>query len=140
MIYEDSSEAETGTEELLMTMVEEHYLENHKKNKYRWIHDNIEKAASSLIEEESFASFRHSIGEILYQELSEHKLEACLFEVANLLNTDIAGVTNIECAKIDLMAAEKARKMSAFDKCSDYTLKGISMLPSDKWESHPDLA
>jgi len=62
MIYEDSSEAETGTEELLMTMVEEHYLENHEKNNYRWIHDKIQQAASSLIEEESRASFRRSIG------------------------------------------------------------------------------
>eukprot|EP00957_Ditylum_brightwellii_P168880 12854526-Ditylum_brightwellii.AAC.1 len=69
MIYEDSSEAEIGTEELLMTMMEDNYLENHKKNKYRWIHDKIQQAASSLIEEESRASFRCSIGEILYQEL-----------------------------------------------------------------------
>eukprot|EP00957_Ditylum_brightwellii_P065192 4944641-Ditylum_brightwellii.AAC.1 len=117
MIYVDSSEAETGAEELLMTMVKENYLENHKKNKYRWVHDKIQQAASSLIEEESRASFRRSIGEELYRELSENKLETCLFEVANLLNTDITGVTNIECAKIDLMAAEKARDISAFDKC-----------------------
>eukprot|EP00957_Ditylum_brightwellii_P090369 6881809-Ditylum_brightwellii.AAC.1 len=69
MIYEDSSEAETGTEELLVTMVEENYLENHKENKYKWIHDKIQQAASSLNEAESRASFRCSIGEILYQEL-----------------------------------------------------------------------
>ena len=38
------------------------------------------------------------------------------------------------------MAAEKARDISAFDKCSDYASKGISLLPSDKWDSYPDLA
>eukprot|EP00957_Ditylum_brightwellii_P186061 14166048-Ditylum_brightwellii.AAC.1 len=91
MTYVDSSEAETGTEELLMTLVEENYLENTEKKKYRWIHDKIQQAASSLIEEESLASFRRSIGEILYRELSENKLEASLFEVANLLNTDTTG-------------------------------------------------
>eukprot|EP00957_Ditylum_brightwellii_P029313 2215825-Ditylum_brightwellii.AAC.1 len=89
MLYKDSSEAETGTEELLMTMAEENYLENQKKNKYRWIHDNIQQAASSLIGEENRTSFRRSIGEVLYRELSENKLETFLFEVANLLNTDI---------------------------------------------------
>eukprot|EP00957_Ditylum_brightwellii_P173837 13234342-Ditylum_brightwellii.AAC.1 len=76
MIYEDSSEAETGTEELLMTMVEENYLENHEKTKYRWIHDKIQQAASSLNERENHTSFRHSIGEVLYRELSKNKLEA----------------------------------------------------------------
>eukprot|EP00957_Ditylum_brightwellii_P036670 2777575-Ditylum_brightwellii.AAC.1 len=70
-------------------MVGQNYLERAEKNKYRWIHDKIQQAPSSLIEEESRASFRRSIGEILYQELSENRLEACLFEVANLLNTDI---------------------------------------------------
>eukprot|EP00957_Ditylum_brightwellii_P110310 8413307-Ditylum_brightwellii.AAC.1 len=96
MMYVESSEAEAGTEELLMTMAEENYLENPEKNKYRWIHDKIQQAASSLIEEESRASFRRSIGEILYRELSKNKLEASLFEVANLLNTNTSGVTNIE--------------------------------------------
>eukprot|EP00957_Ditylum_brightwellii_P202575 15330770-Ditylum_brightwellii.AAC.1 len=37
------------------------------------------------------------------------------------------------------MAAEKARDISAFDNCSNYASKGISMLPSDKWVSHPDM-
>eukprot|EP00957_Ditylum_brightwellii_P133565 10183661-Ditylum_brightwellii.AAC.1 len=63
MTYVDSSDDETSTEELLATMVEENYLENPEKNKYRWIHDNVQQAASSLIEEESRASFRYSIGE-----------------------------------------------------------------------------
>eukprot|EP00957_Ditylum_brightwellii_P127353 9710547-Ditylum_brightwellii.AAC.1 len=115
--YADSSAAETGTEELLATMVEQNYLERAEKSKYRWIHDKIQQAASSLIEEESHDSFRRSIGKVLYQELSENMLETCLFEVANLLNTATAGVTNIEYAKINLMAAEKARDISAFDKC-----------------------
>eukprot|EP00957_Ditylum_brightwellii_P096407 7341868-Ditylum_brightwellii.AAC.1 len=38
------------------------------------------------------------------------------------------------------MAAEKARDISFFHKCSDYASKGISMLPSDKWDSHPQMA
>eukprot|EP00957_Ditylum_brightwellii_P063142 4792885-Ditylum_brightwellii.AAC.1 len=41
IIYNDSSEAETGTEKLPMTMVEENYLENYEENNYRWVHDKI---------------------------------------------------------------------------------------------------
>eukprot|EP00957_Ditylum_brightwellii_P103985 7922947-Ditylum_brightwellii.AAC.1 len=128
--YIDSSKAETDTEELLATMVEEHYIENPENNTYRWVHDKVQQAASSLTEEESRASFRCSIGEVLYRELSENKLEECLFEVANLINTDTTGETNIDYVKINLMAAKKARDISAFDPCSNYALKGISMLPS----------
>eukprot|EP00957_Ditylum_brightwellii_P190078 14470665-Ditylum_brightwellii.AAC.1 len=109
--------SEKGTEELLMTMVEENYLEKPEKDKYRWVHDNVLQAASSLIEEESCASFRCNIGNNLYRELSENKLEAFLFEVANLLNTATAGVTNILYAKINLLTAEKARDISAFENC-----------------------
>eukprot|EP00957_Ditylum_brightwellii_P021421 1616034-Ditylum_brightwellii.AAC.1 len=39
-----------------------------------------------------------------------------------------------------MMAAEKARNISAFDNCSDYATKGISMLPSNKWASHLEMA
>eukprot|EP00957_Ditylum_brightwellii_P129483 9876971-Ditylum_brightwellii.AAC.1 len=121
-------------------MVEANYLEKPEGMKYMWTHDNVQQAASSLTEEESRASFRRSIGEVLYRELNENKLDLYLFEVANLLNTDTTGVTNIDYVQINLMAAEKARDISAFENCSDYALKGISMLPSDKWDSHPETA
>eukprot|EP00957_Ditylum_brightwellii_P035576 2697250-Ditylum_brightwellii.AAC.1 len=139
MSYMDSSTVESSTEELLTTMVKENYLESPKNNEYRWTHDNVQQAASSLIEEESRASFRHSIGEVLYKELSVNVLDTYLFEVANLLNTATAGVTNIDYAKINLTAAEKARNVSAFEKCSDYASKGIRMLRNDTWTSHPEM-
>eukprot|EP00957_Ditylum_brightwellii_P212245 15367130-Ditylum_brightwellii.AAC.1 len=140
MIGIDSSTVESGTEELLATLVEENYLETCNNYKYRWTHDNVEQAASSLIEEDTRASFRRSIGEIWYRELGEDHLAPCLFEVANLLNTTGIDVVNIDYAKINLRAAEKAREISAFDSCSNYASQGINMLPENKWDSEPGLA
>eukprot|EP00957_Ditylum_brightwellii_P211708 15366494-Ditylum_brightwellii.AAC.1 len=136
----ETSTANTGTEELLASMVEENYLEALEDNKYRWAHDNVEQAASSLTNEDSRSSFRSSIGEMWYQELGKDNLDPCLFEVANLLDTETIDMTNIECAKLYLMAAEKARDTSVFDSCSIYASKGIDMLPGDKWASEPRLA
>eukprot|EP00957_Ditylum_brightwellii_P177555 13524467-Ditylum_brightwellii.AAC.1 len=38
------------------------------------------------------------------------------------------------------MAAEKARGISSFQNCSNYASQGISILPSDKWDSHSEMA
>eukprot|EP00957_Ditylum_brightwellii_P009898 746834-Ditylum_brightwellii.AAC.1 len=69
------SSSKQNTEELLEAMVEENYFEIYDNNKYRWTHDNVGQAASSLVEEERRASFKHRIGEIWYQELDEDRLE-----------------------------------------------------------------
>lgn len=137
--YLDPSVAETSTEALLTMMVEGNYWEKHKKNGYRWTHDNVQQAASFLIEEESRASFRRNIGKILYNELDEEKLEASLFEVASLLNAEMIAEPTIDDIKINLMAAKKARDISAFEHCSRYASRGISMLPKNKWVFHSEI-
>eukprot|EP00957_Ditylum_brightwellii_P176236 13419302-Ditylum_brightwellii.AAC.1 len=91
-----SSTNEIGIEELLASLVKENCLETSDNCNYRWTHDKVEQAASSLTEESSRTSFRSRIGEIWYQELGEDNLEPCLFEVANLLNTTMSDVVNID--------------------------------------------
>eukprot|EP00957_Ditylum_brightwellii_P091248 6947208-Ditylum_brightwellii.AAC.1 len=140
-INADSLSTRHSTEELIMEMVEEHYLEveAHKNDKCRWVHDSVQEVAMSLIKEEDHDSFRRSIGEIWYQELGEENLEPSLFEVTNLLNAIRTGVTNIDFARLNLKAAEKARDVAAFDRSIHYASSGISMLPSNKWDSCPEL-
>jgi len=128
-----------STNELLAEMTGGHYLEMLEIGKFRWAHDKVQQAASSLTEEGNLASFRRNIGEIWYRELGEDNLETCLFDVANLINAATESAINIEYAEINLKAAKKARGIAAFESCSEYALKGISMLPSNAWDSHPDV-
>eukprot|EP00957_Ditylum_brightwellii_P212386 15367210-Ditylum_brightwellii.AAC.2 len=134
-----SISAKKSTNELLAEMTGGHYLEMLEIGKFRWAHDKVQQAASSLTEEGSLASFRRNIGEIWYRELGEDNLETCLFDVANLINAATESAINIEYAEINLKAAKKARGIAAFESCSEYALKGINMLPSNAWDSHPDV-
>ena len=126
----------------LLTLVEEaKFLEGCGVNKYRWSHDNLQEAA--LPE----TSFQFEVGSLLRYRLSEEDLEDSIFEVANLINSDVETLINnmgnsskqAEYAEINLRAAEKARSISAFYSAATYATKGIELLPSDNWSTHRDL-
>eukprot|EP00957_Ditylum_brightwellii_P173312 13194629-Ditylum_brightwellii.AAC.1 len=77
MFGTQSAASKRSTDELLDTMVKEEYLETPEIGNYRWAHDNVQQAASSLIDEESPASFRSYIGELWIREIDEDNLETC---------------------------------------------------------------
>eukprot|EP00957_Ditylum_brightwellii_P198881 15159050-Ditylum_brightwellii.AAC.1 len=95
MFGTQSAALKQSTDELLDTMVKEEYLEMPEIGKYRWAHDNVQQAASSLIDKESPASFRSYIGELWIQDIAEDNLETCVFNIANLLNNVTADMANI---------------------------------------------
>jgi transcriptional accessory protein Tex/SPT6 len=124
-----------GLKQLMGQAIDEAFLEAHGESHYRWVHDNVQEAAMSLVAEEKMQEFQLSIGEILLRELSETELKAAIFVVANLLNakevSDPAKRTKI--AELNLDAAEKAKDLSAFESAAKYGGKGIVLLPADRW-------
>eukprot|EP00978_Attheya_sp_CCMP212_P020354 scaffold58147_cov60-Attheya_sp.AAC.4 len=131
-----------GLKQLLGQAIDEAFLEAHSESHYRWVHDNIQEAAMSLVAEEKMQEFQLSIGEILLRELSKTELRAAIFVVANLLNAkevcDLDKRTKI--AELNLDAAEKAKELSAFESAAKYVGKGIGLLPADTWTSQKELS
>eukprot|EP00980_Cylindrotheca_fusiformis_P026340 scaffold15908_cov132-Cylindrotheca_fusiformis.AAC.3 len=108
-----------------------------KNNEYRWVHDKVQEAALSLSDIVS-PEFQFEIGAALYHSLDGNALDEQIFVVVDLLNKGLVRKRK-EFAKLNLRAAEKAKKISAFHSAATYAAKGIELLPSDKWTTHRAL-
>ena len=126
-----------GVASLLFTLEENKFIERTTKGIYKWAHDKVQEAALSSLEV-SETEFRFEVGCILYKNLDEASLEASLFTVVDLINQGNVK-RRPEFAALNLKAAEKARKMSAFRSAAQYVAHGVKMLPRERWELHPKL-
>ena len=111
---------------------------------YHWAHDKIQEAAFSLIPESERSMYGRRIGEILVSELDRDELDSAIFVVANLLNgtesLDSPRIAELDLARINYQASQKAIRLSAFESAAEYAREGIRVLPENLWEGHYDLA
>eukprot|EP00980_Cylindrotheca_fusiformis_P027458 scaffold20461_cov117-Cylindrotheca_fusiformis.AAC.21 len=122
---------------LLAVVVSSNLVEVCGENEYRWVHDNVQEAALSLSNVVT-PEFQFEIGAALYRCLDDNELEEQLFDVVDLVNKGLVCKRH-EFAKLNLRAAEKAKKISAFQSAAKYAANGIRLLPSDKWTTHRTL-
>ena len=109
---------------------------------YKWIHDKVQEASVSLIDEKDRGHFGHMIGEILVQHFDDIDLESNIFIVVNLLNDGSRPSEESECIKLadlNLRAAKKAALISSFASAAKYAAKGIDFLTANSWASHHAL-
>ena len=102
-----------------------------------WVHDKVQEAALSLSDLVT-PWFQYLIGHCLYEGLSESQLERRLFDVVDLINKGNT-TESIDHAALNLRAAEKARKMAAFQSGARYVANGIQQLPDRRWTIHRQL-
>mmetsp|Transcript_14353 Transcript_14353/g.39912 ORF Transcript_14353/g.39912 Transcript_14353/m.39912 type:complete len:1206 (-) Transcript_14353:64-3681(-) len=107
---------------------------------YRWVHDRIQEAALSLVEAEDLSRLKEDMGTSL---LSKGLQSRTIIVTASLLNDGPKATDEhslIQLAEINLHAAEYATSVYAFASAADFAKKGISNLPSDHWETQPELS
>ncbi|MBI1904636.1 MAG: AAA family ATPase [Rhodocyclales bacterium] len=112
--------------------------------RYRFVHDRIQQAAYSLIDEHAFKSLHLLIGEQMQHSLKPEELEQRVFEVANHLNLAIDLLADpqarLDLAALNLKAGRRAKESAAFDSALDYLRTGLRLLPADCWRSCYELA
>lgn len=133
----DAIEAE-GIDGMLRMLRDGNFIEQSGPNSFRWVHDNIQEAALSygMALEPSFQNY---IGRILFVSLSGQEFEEMVFEIANLINKGTF-VHSADFAELNLRAAKKAHRISAFHTAASYVKFGIKFLPESKWTNHSLLA
>jgi predicted ATPase len=139
-IVEDS----IGLDDRLTIAIHDGYLESFDNIRFRWIHDQVQDAALTLIPEAEAAQFKYRIGDILRQELTEHDLNASIFLVANLLNEapieTLLDEERVKLAELNLRATQQAASFSAFTSTTNYAGAGIDLLPPNCWTKNYSLA
>lgn len=110
---------------------------------YKFSHDRIQQAAYSLIPESKRAIIHLNIGRLLRQNLSLEASKEAIFTLVNQLNFGIHLLTieaeKIDIAKLNLMAAQTAKSVIAYEVVMRYLQVGLSLLPASSWQQYYHL-
>lgn len=110
---------------------------------YRFLHDRIQQAAYSLIEEFNKKEIHLKIGRLMLENLRANEIEEKLFDIVNHLNLGMELVENIEerkkIAALNLLAGKRAKSSAAFESAYNYFCSGIKLIDESGWDSHYDL-
>lgn len=105
---------------------------------YKFLHDRVQQAAYSLIDEKHKQEIHLKIGRLLLNKFEKHELEERIFDIVNHLNTgqllldDKGGKEQL--ARLNLIAGRKAKLSSAYQPALIYITNGIKLLPPNSWE------
>ena len=110
---------------------------------YKFGHDRIQQAAYALIDQENKKAVHLQIGRELWQNTKLEVLLEKIFEIVDHLNLGVELVTQKEerhkIAKLNLIAAQKAKTATAYVAAFQYLQLGQKLLSTDSWQSEYDL-
>ncbi|HRP98410.1 MAG TPA: serine/threonine-protein kinase PknK, partial [Rhodocyclaceae bacterium] len=114
------------------------------RTRYRFIHDRVQQAAYSLIDEAELEALHLLIGRLLQNSLDPDEVDARVFEITNHLNLARnrigTAAERLDLAALNLKAGRRARESAAFDTALDYLQTGLELLPDDCWRTCYELA
>ncbi|WP_242516204.1 AAA family ATPase [Sorangium cellulosum] len=111
---------------------------------YKFLHDRVQEAAYALIPEGERAAMHLGVGRLLASRAAPEELEEKIFEIVNQLDRGAPLITSPEererCARLNLVAGERARGAAAFASARRYLAAGAALLGEDRWERQRELA
>jgi len=111
---------------------------------YKFLHDRVQQAAYSLINEAQKKAVHLKIGRLLWQNTTAEELSEAIFEIIDHLNLGIVLVTEQperkEIARLNLMAGKKAKTAAAYGAAVQYFNAGRELLRADSWQTSYHLS
>ena len=142
-------ESDESTRETLQAIVQEGLLEQlpdrFGSRSYCFVHDQIELAAQSLLDESTIPQLKLQIGRILYDNRSQFDYRGLLFSIVDFWNDGQELITEEDEVKLltnlNFQAGKKALESSAFEASTRYLRKAIDMIPqAERWTEHYGLS
>ncbi|MEG3910636.1 AAA family ATPase [Microcoleus sp. w2-18bC1] len=104
---------------------------------YKFVHDRIQQAAYSLIDEQDKPIVHRQIGQLLLQNTSIDKREEKIFDIVNQLNFGSELIDRQqekdELAQLNLIAGNKAKASAAYQPAFNYLQTGRKLLGENSW-------
>ncbi|AUI69682.2 AAA family ATPase [Beggiatoa leptomitoformis] len=111
---------------------------------YRFIHDRVQQAAYSLIDDTQKVATHLQVGRLLLANSSKIELEEHLFEIVNHLNIAEKLIDSVEerhhLAELNLNAGKTAKSAAAYEPALSYLQHGLTLLPPNSWDTHYHLS
>ncbi|WP_437973259.1 AAA family ATPase [Sorangium sp. So ce295] len=109
---------------------------------YRFLHDRVQQAATSLIPPGQLAEVHLRIGQLLLKAQRAGEREDALFDVVSHLNRGAALLRSQaerdELAALNLRAGRKAKAAAAYESAAALFVAGLALLagePQERWET-----
>ncbi len=113
------------------------------KIKYKFLHDRVQQAAYSLIDEADKKLTHLKIGKLLLQNTTPEEQTENIFALVNQLNLGIEFIISStekhELAQLNLIAGSKAKSSAAYESALKYLRIGIILLSNDSWANDYQL-
>ncbi|WP_009630645.1 diguanylate cyclase domain-containing protein [Synechocystis sp. PCC 7509] len=110
---------------------------------YKFSHDKIRQSAYSLISEQDKPRVHLQVGKFLLKHTSIKALEQKIFDIVNQLNLGSKLISlqsqQIDIARLNLIAAKKAKATAAYQPAYEYLKTGLILLPKSSWKSCYEL-
>jgi len=117
--------------------------DNKKNGQYQFLHDRVQQAAYKLIPEQKKPEVHLKIGTLLLKKYTGIKREKYLFEIILHLNLGKQLIQDLFfrklLAKLNLMAAIKAKKANAYNSANLYLQSALELLSNDSWQTEYKL-
>lgn len=111
---------------------------------YQFLHDRVQQAVYSLLDESDRKYLHLKIGRLLLEETAQKNQSESIFDVVDQINRGVDLVTDVnekkKIAKLNLMAGIRSKTSIAYQTAFVYLKTGISLLEADCWETQYDLA
>jgi predicted ATPase/signal transduction histidine kinase/ActR/RegA family two-component response regulator len=110
---------------------------------YRFLHDRVQQAAYSLIDDDQKQLTHLNIGRLIQQSCSDLTGDRRVFDVVGHLNRAKELITEpserAALVAMNFTAGKKARNSTAYAAANSYLQTAIELLPSDCWDSQYQL-
>lgn len=110
---------------------------------YKFLHDRVQQAAYTLIEESAKKTVHLQIGRLLWQNTSPDTRTEEIFAIVDHLNLGIEVVSDeierIGIAQLNLIAGQKAKAATAHESSVKYLQAGLGLLAEDSWNRQYEL-
>ncbi|HIK10641.1 MAG TPA: AAA family ATPase [Oscillatoriaceae cyanobacterium M33_DOE_052] len=111
---------------------------------YKFLHDRVQQAAYSLIDDDHKQAVHLRIGRMLLASTPEEYRSDRVFELVDHMNVGRYLITEeaekLELAALNLEAGKKAQDATAYVAAKTYLTAGIEGLPKNSWEHYYNLA
>ncbi len=111
---------------------------------YKFLHDRVQQAAYSLIEDDKKKSVHLKIGRLLLANTPAEYRADRIFELVDHLNVAMSLIEDkneqLELAQLNLEAGKKAKDATAYGAAKEYLTAGMDILNGDIWAENYDLA
>ncbi len=114
-----------------------------KRIRFRWLHDRVQQAANSLIDDVSRGAVHGRVGRAMLDHLDEQELEEKLFEVVGHLNRAAATLSADErrnLVHLGLRAGRRGIASAAYEPAAHMLEQALDLLGPDRFQEARDLA